>query len=416
MGSAGRALSVWVRDWLRNTRGQLTLIVALMAPPMAVSVMLGVEIASLGAERQLMQQAADSAALAAARDQTVAGGESRSVQTFVQRFAISQLGGYEQRASVQFTAMSEAGGRIRVTGTARRPSFFGNRLPSGGFLVQVEAVAEAASQVPICIVSLAPTGSDRFTMRGAARVAATGCLVHSNKDILTEETAHLQADVIQATGITEGSGFSVAPNTGALRLRDPFQALAMPSVAACTAVPAARRYRTGTTTLPAGLHCDHIIVERTAVVRLGAGDHVFRGRLIVQGDAAVEGEDVALIFMNRQGDADFNGNARVNLSGRRSGPYAGFVMIMERGTSRGINIRSGKVDRLLGTVYASHGAVRVSAAGNVAEESDWSVVVANRLHMEGAPTLVINTRYEGSPVPVPGGVGSNLPGTLRLVQ
>jgi hypothetical protein len=62
----------------------------------------------------------------------------------------------------------------------------------------------------------------------------------------------------------------------------------------------------------------------------------------------------------------------------------------------------------------------VNSPGAVAEASQWSVIVANRLIVNNAAQLVINSDYEGSPVPVPTGVGSNVGGAsdipLRLRQ
>jgi Flp pilus assembly protein TadG len=402
--------------WLRSRAGNLTLTTALMAPTLALVVMLGVEVSSLAAEREQMQRAADTAALAVARDQTVAGRSGHDVQGFVRQVALAQLGDYTRRATVTFTAQSEVGGRIRVDGVATRQSFFGNRLPSGGFRVQVRSIAEASSQVPICVVTLAPTGSNRFQMTTSARISATGCLVHSNRDIDLLDTAHLQADVIQAAGAANGAGFGVTPNTGALRLRNPFSNLPMPSTTSCATTVGTHTFSSGVNTLPAGLHCDHIIVQGSARLQLGPGDHVFRGRLRVRQTATLTGEDVALIFMHPGSNVEFINTATVELSGRRSGVYAGFVMLVGHGLARGIQIASPNVNRILGTVYTSHGWVQVTSSGEVAEDSDWSVIVANRLLLSGSPNLVINTRYAGSPVPVPGGVGDNMPGDLRLVE
>lgn len=401
----------------RDRAGNVALAFALGAPILAVAVIAGVETASLSSERALMQQAADVAALAAARDQEVAGrGESRDLRAYVRHVALGQLGDYPRHARVTFTAQSEAGGRIRVEGTATRPALFGSEAQKGGTTIHVRAVAESASQVPICVVSLAPTGSRRFVMKDTSRISATGCLVHSNRSIDLEGAPHLAADVIQASGTVTGEGFQVTPNTGALQLRNPFSVLPMPSHDICTGEAGTLTFRTGRHSLPAGVHCDHIVVRDTAEMVLEPGEHVFRGRLGVSRTATLRGDDVVLFFMATGSNSGFYNNARVDLSGRRSGLYAGFLMVVGRGISRGIEIESPNVNRLLGTIYTSHGWVSVSSNGAVAEDSDWSVIIANRLVLKQSPNLVINTRYEGSPVPVPGGVGNSLPAQLRLIE
>ena len=75
------------------------------------------------------------------------------------------------------------------------------------------------------------------------------------------------------------------------------------------------------------------------------------------------------------------------------------------------------VDRLLGTIYLPMSRLIVSATGAVAEASQWSVVVARNVNLSQQARLTINTDYEGSPVPVPIGVGNRAGGTtvpLRL--
>ena len=43
----------------------------------------------------------------------------------------------------------------------------------------------------------------------------------------------------------------------------------------------------------------------------------------------------------------------------------------------------------------------------VADQSAWTVIVAQAIQMSGSPNLVVNANYASSSVPVPGGVGSN---------
>jgi hypothetical protein len=47
----------------------------------------------------------------------------------------------------------------------------------------------------------------------------------------------------------------------------------------------------------------------------------------------------------------------------------------------------------------------IDAAGNIAEASKWSVVVGKDVALGNNASLVINTDYAGSGVPVPFGVG-----------
>jgi hypothetical protein len=58
--------------------------------------------------------------------------------------------------------------------------------------------------------------------------------------------------------------------------------------------------------------------------------------------------------------------------------------------------------------------------GDMAEGSQWSVIVARNINLSANARLVINSDYAGSPVPVPTGVGNQAGGgangPLRLRQ
>ena len=66
---------------------------------------------------------------------------------------------------------------------------------------------------------------------------------------------------------------------------------------------------------------------------------------------------------------------------------------------------SDHVSKLLGTIYIPGAELKVSTAGNVAQDSAWSIIVADTITVEKNPVLVINSGYGGSGVPVPDGVG-----------
>jgi hypothetical protein len=76
-----------------------------------------------------------------------------------------------------------------------------------------------------------------------------------------------------------------------------------------------------------------------------------------------------------------------------------------RTNTKRFSISSNRVRELLGTIYIPGSELYISAAGNVAQDSAWSVIVAKSLTLDKNPVLVINKNYVGSGVPVPQGVG-----------
>jgi len=70
-------------------------------------------------------------------------------------------------------------------------------------------------------------------------------------------------------------------------------------------------------------------------------------------------------------------------------------------------ISSPNVDKLLGAIYLANANLEINSAGTVAEDSKWSVVIAQNVHLSGNSRLVINANYTGSGVAVPVGAGNN---------
>ncbi|MCE2891047.1 MAG: hypothetical protein O9270_12470 [Aquidulcibacter sp.] len=137
---------------------------------------------------------------------------------------------------------------------------------------------------------------------------------------------------------------------------------------------------------------------------LGPGDHYFCDAVTVKGNGTLQGTDVVMIFHD---DKTFHAtdSSKISLTGRTTGEWAGFVIVASRDNEEQMEISSGLVDRLLGTIYLPNAGLVINATGAVAEDSKWSVVVAKDIFLDKKARLVINTDYTGSGVPVPLGVG-----------
>jgi Flp pilus assembly protein TadG len=114
---------------LRHRRGNLSLLTALTILPLSLVLVGAVELTSLSNERAAMQAAADAAALAGAKSMTIAGTTTKSAIDYAQKFALSQVGSFANRAKVSFVASDGPDGSFVVKGDAIRPSFFGDLVP-----------------------------------------------------------------------------------------------------------------------------------------------------------------------------------------------------------------------------------------------------------------------------------------------
>jgi hypothetical protein len=154
-----------------------------------------------------------------------------------------------------------------------------------------------------------------------------------------------------------------------------------------------------------GIHREKIVVSGVAALLLLPGQHTFCAGLTVQDKSRLFGDDVVLVF--DEGSLVAKDNANIRISGRKVGPWAGFVVVSRRENDDEMRISSSAVDQLLGTIYLPGSDLIVNASGKVAEASNWSVIVAKRVITDRNGGLTINSNYHGSGVPVPVGVGES---------
>ncbi len=403
-----------------SERGQLAVITGLVAVPLAMIVAISVEMVALTAERSRMQSAVDAAALAAARQASLSM-SSESISAYAINFANQQVTDLSPRLKINFTTRQGDKNTVEVIGLAHRDSFFGNLVPPGGFTIRVRATAESLNQQPLCVLGLRDrAGDSAISVNGNAHIQANNCLVHSNGTIRSAELGRVSAGAIATRFRVFGTGFSPAVNAGALMISNPFQSRQITARANCPSrndndkiVLDAR----GTFNLSAGVHKWHLVVTDQATLSLRPGDHYFCNGLRVEGAAALRGKDVALLF--ERGALVAEDAARLDLTGRATGPWAGFLVASDFSNQSNMVVSSPNVDKLLGAIYLANANLEIDSAGSVAEDSKWSVVIAQNVRLTGNSRLVINSDYIGSGVPVPVGVGNqsnSLQSGARLKQ
>jgi hypothetical protein len=400
---------------LRHSRGNLSLLSALTILPLALVLVGAVELTSLSNERAAMQAAADAAALAGAQSMTIAGTTKVSAIDYAQKFALSQVGDFSKRAKVSFVASDGPDGSFVVKGDAIRPSFFGDLVPPGGFKIAVESVAEALVKQPLCILGIDQT-VNCFSISGAgtSKITAKGCVVHSNSDHEVKQKASIDAGTVRMTGKAIGTAFSPAPQTGALAIPDPFQDRLIAPPKPCSSVPDGGTdvIKAGINTLHPGMHRTQFVIRGSATLKLLPGEHYFCRNLSFEDDSRLESKDAVMMLLDA--GLTVEDDTYVSLEGRTSGAWAGFIIVSNRTSTSHVTFKSTKVERLLGTIYLPKTTIYVTSPGNVAQGSQWSVVVAKNVITSNSSNLVINSDYDSSPVPVPDGVGNRVGGANSI--
>jgi hypothetical protein len=392
------------RRLLQDIHGNVAIMFALGLPVLAAASMGGMELLSVVSDRQQMQSVSELAALAGAKQLNV--DNSSSTAERATNFAKAQLSELRQRWEMDITAtVVDNGHGVQVAITGHRSSFFGDLLPPGGWHAATNAVADIAGQTPLCVLGFNEDDANVIALQNSSAISASNCGVQSNGDINVTGGARIQAAAVKAVGTASGA---ITPTalTDAPAIPDPFANLSIQTPAACTDF----NLTVGLTAvyLHPGVHCGVILLALGADLHLEPGEHYFsRGSLILTMNAKLTGDDVVLVFDDTE-LMQFLGNSQISLTGRKSGPYAGFVLAASRANSSNFQISTDHAHELLGTVYIPNGTLTVSGSGSkVADQSAWTVIVAKDVRLSGSPSLVVNSSYSGSAVPVPMGVGDN---------
>ena len=379
--------------------GNVAMIFALALPPLAVAAVGGIQLSYVVNVRSTAQDVADSAALAGAQQMSLSpvGAAERA-----QGWAQAQLA--QRSGSTTFTVSAKAmdAHTLKVAIDTYTPSFFGDMLPAGGFRSHAEATAQQQAQAPLCVL-VDGASSDYLKVTGLARVSGS-CLVHSNGDIQVDALASIAASRVETTGSANGLQITPAAQTGAPSVADPFTGLPI-TTSTCGTSNNQNYGDSDTRTIPAGLHDGALTAKNNAAWTLAPGDHIFCSTFGIQNNGTITGTDVTLIFA-KGATFTVGNNSTVSLSGRQSGNFAGFVWIVAPDNNNNFTIPTDPITKITGAIYSPNAKLILNGTKQAGQASDWTVVAAKALEVDGSANLQINTNYAGSPVTVPIGVGN----------
>jgi hypothetical protein len=226
-------LPKFVRRFRTDKAGNIAITAALVAPVLLGSFGLGTEVTSWYSTQRKMQNAADSAASAAATNGTENFGDEARAVTARYGFTDGQDGVVvtaleDQTCPDGTTACYQVTVRKPVALTlAKIVGYRGNarigKAPAQLLSASAMAIQDEAPR-PYCIVALAHNGaSPALRTNGAPKADLVGCNVMSNTDALCN--GHdLNADVGDAFGTNDGCG--VKRNSHVAKITDQYAALA----------------------------------------------------------------------------------------------------------------------------------------------------------------------------------------------
>jgi hypothetical protein len=244
-----------------------------------------------------------------------------------------------------------------------------------------------------------------------AKLQATGCGVYSNSNhtqsIRLDQNSEITAALVCAVGGVKAKTTAVnpSPTTDCAVLADPLASRKAPTVSGCSATKLV--LKSGATVLDPGTYCGGIKITGSATVTFRPGAYVISdGMFEISGNAIVTSNNAAFYLQGESTMLNFTGDTTVEMTGAVSGDLAGLLFFEDRSVSIGRThrINSSNARKLTGTIYLANGRLRIDPNTSVAQDSAYTAIIANEVEIDEGPTLVLNSDYGSSNVPVPEGI------------
>lgn len=371
---------------------------------------MGIDYAYLLNQKSHLQQAADAAAIAGANEMYIAQADASRIKSVAKSVAEATLD-----SGTPFDIQSKSDRKDGVVKVAMAQSVdlaFAEILGLSTSTVAVEAEAKVVGSGRICVIGLEEKSSKAISLEHDAKMDAPTCSVFSNSTsssgIHSKDGARLHAEFICSAGGKDGgkANFNPEPLTDCPKIPDPLAARPAPRIGACSFK--GLKLDGGAHTLGPGTYCGGIEITNGASVTMKPGTYVMKdGPLKVDDDGQLRGEFVGFYFTGKGAKLRFDKDSTIDLSAPKSGDMAGVLFFQDRKAKEGakFHITSNNARNLLGTIYLPKGRLYIDADADIAKESAYTAVVAQKIELSEGPILHLNTNYSATDIPVPVGIG-----------
>ncbi len=405
-----------IEKFISKIDGSVATTMGVIAVPLMLCCGAAVDYASLYKLQASLQEAADAAALASAKELGLVSTKDNTVKTVANDYAMASLyndlGDKKNLHSAKIeTAISNSRKEVTVDIAYTWTPLLIQHFKSDALPIRVKSTASLAGEQSICVLALDQKSSRAIDMGGKATVTANDCVIYSNssdtRGISVFKNSTMMGSEIMSSGGYEGSAasFRPLPLTDTPIVVDPLKDRVPPSVGACDH----KGYSTNVSaTLWPGVYCGGLDIGDDAVVSLKPGDYIIKeGPLTVRGNSTLIGQDVGFYLTGSSATFDFGVSTQASLSARESGPLSGILFFEDRNSSgnRQFTIRSKDAEKFEGAIYLPNGTLWIDKASKVGQKSSWTAIIANRISVGNGPNIVINADYASSTIPVPDGIG-----------
>lgn len=436
-----------MRSFVQNARGNFAIIGALVLPVLLGAVGGMLDYHTYRSTSSTLQEIADAAALAAARESALHGWTDELATEVADVYVASNLKnagllGSDYSIDVRVNAQDQ---KVSVDITQDKFGYLIVGLYKQAPYITSSSTAQAVTDSNLCVLGLY-TGNGRTNasihLDDNSRIEAPDCGLYAESafpgGFRIDRGASIDANLLCVVGgfhFTQGrqtvnlntNYAQDCPETG-----NPLENRPMPTVSACDHTDLVVN---AAATLQPGVYCGGLVIDGSFRANLLPGTYIIKdGPLLVAGDATIVGRGVGFYLTGDNSTFNFEQDTTVELAAPTSGLMAGLLFFEDPGLvpnwnfapahivrdmlpagARVHKISSNNARVLVGTFYTPHSILRINANAPVADRSAYTAIVSGRLWLQQGPTLVLNADYALTDVPVPDGIGPLSEG-VRLVE
>jgi len=405
--------NVALHRFARCRSGHFAVMVGLLAP-----VLLGVTGGAIDLFRYIshqkgLQNAADGAALAAAREASLGGWSAAAAEAVADAYVQANVRHLDGSGAVKaVTTVDSATQRISVEVEQDDYAYFVMGYFRSSPQIRVSATAQASGSTNICVIGLSGSEVSTVELNANSVLHAPNCAVYSNstdtRGMVSKSNSILTSALACSAGGYEGAArnYSSMPLTDCPAMADPLADRPAPAVpAGCKEQNLRLQHYVGN--IAPGTYCGGLVVDAHSTVTMLPGIYVMKdGPFIANSDSVVRGVGVGVYFTGAGARFEFKSNAEVSLEAPKQGEMAGIIFFQDRSAPiLDFLIESQLTRNLLGTIYLARGNLVVNTTNRVADQSAYTAIVVHKLLLNASPRLVLNTDYDQTTVPVPEGLG-----------
>lgn len=435
-----RGLRANLRRFVGCAGGSYTVVVAIILPVIAGISGAAIDFYIYTDQQKQLQNVADSAALAAAREASLGGWSKEKAEAVVDSFIAANFKNVGAGSAVytKVVTVDQANRRVSVTIDQDHYGYFVAGYFRHSPQIRVSSIAQASGETNICVIGLHTEDEGTISLDSNAVLSAPNCAVYSNSSstegMVSLSNSRLTAGLSCSAGGYEGApkNYNKLPVTDCPVVSDPLASRPTPTYLNL-GLPILNNKRLKDYKLPLplfpGVYRGGLRIEGNSNVTLSPGLYVMEdGPLQIEGNSVVKGTGVGFYFTGEDSHFRFEGNAQIELEAPTSpaNGMAGLLFFQDRvpdddededdeETMEKFRIETDFARKLVGTIYLPRGHLIIEADNDVADQSAYTAIVVRKLQLEAGPNLVLNTDYDETTVPVPDGLGPSK-GELRLVK